>query len=185
MNDKIRIANAVRRVKIVARVIGTALLAYALFLSASHITEVGHMIGLAGIEAGTLFVFVDVMALFGKLLTLRYFVAKTRRIGYKLMLTGGLVSLVCNVTAGDTWGARGYGAGIVCFAIAMEYATMNIKGKQVNTEPRRTRTPKAPDAVELTARQIAARKGAETRRRNAAAQVSPATVAEIDSIVTS
>ena len=142
MNDKTRIANAVRRAKAVARIIGTSLLAYGLFLSAGHITEVGHAIGLAGHEAATLFVFVDILALYGKLLTSKLFVAKTRRIGYKLMSLGGALSLGCNVGAGLLHGNVGraaYGAGIVAMIVLIEYATVNIKGKTVNLAERAPR----------------------------------------------
>ncbi|HEX6872666.1 MAG TPA: hypothetical protein VF163_16335 [Micromonosporaceae bacterium] len=151
MNDKAKIALAVRRATGIARIIGFGLLGYGLYLSAGHITEVGHLIGLTGAEAGTLFIFVDIVALLGKLLTSKYFVAKTRRIGYKLMLAGGLLSLACNVAAGGAQGNPGraaYGAFIVLMIVVIEYATVNIKGKTVNTEPR-VRTPKAPPAVEL------------------------------------
>jgi hypothetical protein len=174
MQDKTKIAVAVGRAKAIARVIGVGLLAYGLWLSRGHITEVGYAIGLAVFEAETLFVLVDVVALFGKLLTSRLFVAKTRRIGYKLMALGGLLSLAANVAAGVLHGSLGralYGAGIVAMIVLIEYATVNIKGKTVNTEPRAPRQPKAPE--QLTPRQIAARKGAETKRRNAVAPTSP------------
>jgi hypothetical protein len=165
MQDKIRIARAVGRAKAIARVIGVGLLAYGLWLSRGHITEIGYAIGLPSFEAETLFVLVDVVALFGKLLTSRLFVAKTRRIGYKLMALGGLLSLAANVSAGFLHGSLGralYGAGIVVMIVLIEYATVNIKGKTINTEPRARKAPE-----QLSARQIAARKGAETKRRKA------------------
>jgi hypothetical protein len=142
MNDKIRIARAVKRAKTIARLIGVGLLAYGLYLSAGHITEIGFAIRLDPIEAHTLFVFIDVVALFGKLLTAVYFVARTRRIGYKLMGLGGGLSLACNIAAGaihGDWGRAAYGAFIVGMIVLIEYATVNIKGKTINTEGRKPR----------------------------------------------
>lgn len=170
MQDKIRIARAVGRAKAIARIIGVGLLAYGLWLSRGHITEIGYAIGLSVFEAETLFVLVDIVALLGKLLTSRLFVAKTRRIGYKLMVVGGALSLAANVTAGLLHGGLGralYGAGVVAMIVLIEYATVNIKGKTVNTEPRARKAPEP-----ITPRQAAARKGAETRRRNATATAS-------------
>lgn len=149
MNDKIRIARAVKRAKTIARLIGVGLLAYGLYISAGHITEIGFALKLASAEAHTLFVFIDVVALFGKLLTASYFVARTRRIGYRLMGMGGGLSLACNIMAGVILGAYGraiYGAFIVGMIVLIEYATVNIKGKTINTEGRKPRA-QAPAAT--------------------------------------
>lgn len=145
MNEKAKIAKAVATARAIARLIGAGLLIYGLVLSAGHITDVARWIGLVGHEAATLFVFIDIVALFGKLLTIKLFVAKTRRIGYKLMGAGGGLSLACNVGAGLVVGNIGralYGAFIVLMIVVIEYATVNIKGKTVNTEPR-TRRPRS------------------------------------------
>lgn len=153
MQDKIRIAQAVRRAKTIARIIGVGLLAYGLYLSAGHITEIGLWLRLSDFEARTLFVLVDVVCLFGKLLTApRYFVAKTRRIGYRLMALGGMLSLACNVLAGVLHGGvgrAGYGAFVVTMIVVIEYAAANIKGKTIATEPR---TPRAPAPVKAGGR---------------------------------
>lgn len=133
--DKAKIAKAVNRAKLIGRVIGTGIMGYGLYLSAGHITEVGHAMHLASMEAKTLFIFVDVVALFGKILTSQHLVAKTRRNGYKLMIAGGAASLICNITAGLLTGGFGraiYGAIIVGIVAALEYVTLNIKGKNVN-----------------------------------------------------
>lgn len=163
MNDKIRIARAVQRAKTIARMIGAGLLAYGLYLSAGHITEVGQFIRLNSIEAHTLFVFIDIVALFGKLLTSSLLVAKTRRIGYKLMMLGGGLSLACNVAAGavrSDWGRAGYGAFIVAMIVLIEYATVNIKGKTVNTEGRKPKAPVVAPATSVTRTWSPARRAA-------------------------
>ncbi len=138
--DKAKIAKAVNRTKMIGRIIGLVIMGYGLYISADHITQVGHW--LTNMEAKTLFVFVDVVALFGKLQTSHHLVAKTRRNGYRLMIGGAAVSLICNVTAGLLSGGAGraiYGAAIVGIVGVIEYTTLNIKGKTVNMEAKRSR----------------------------------------------
>ena len=91
-ND-IKAANAARRTVAFGLVSGALFAIYCLYLSREHITYVGYFLRLKPIEAETLFLFVDFLALFGKMLTSRHLSAKTRRIGYKWMIGGGTASL--------------------------------------------------------------------------------------------
>lgn len=152
--NKAKIAKAVNRTKMIGRIIGLVIMGYGLYISADHITQVGHWMRLTDMEAKTLFVFVDVVALFGKLLTSHHLVAKTRRIGYKLMIGGAAVSLICNVMAGLLTGGAGraiYGAAIVGIVGAIEYATLNIKGKTVNVDGAKRTRPQPQVAAPMSA----------------------------------
>jgi hypothetical protein len=195
MNDKLQATETARKIVNSGLTFGVILGIYTLWISRDHITHIGYAIGLGGFEAQTLFLLVDFIAVYGKVLTNRKLSAKTRRIGKQGLLTGLGLSLVCNVMSGlikggiipadlavGGVGAAIYGVFIVAMLVWIEHAVSNTKAKASTTERRAPRAPKAP-AEALTPRQIAARKGAETKRRNAAMPVSPATVAEIDSII--
>lgn len=135
---------------------------YALFLSRENITHVGYVIHLKPIEAETLFLFVDFLALFGKMLTGKRLQAKTRRIGYKWMIGGGTASLACNFFSGAVNGNYGealYGTALVLLIVALEYTIANTKAIAT-----RTTTTVETSTETLTPRQIAARKGAATRK---------------------
>lgn len=114
---------------------GIMFVIYCLFLSREHITYVGYAIRLKPLEAETLFLFVDFLALFGKMLTHKHLSARTRRIGYKWMIGGGAASLVCNVLAGllqGNYGEAGYGAALVGLIVFLEYTIANTKAKAAN-----------------------------------------------------
>ena len=151
MNDKIKAAAAAKRTMVIGVVSGALIALYGLVISREHITEVGHAIGLNKLEAETLFVFVDFIALYGKMLTSKRLAAKTRRIGYRFLVFGGLASLACNVVAGflhGKIGAAGYGAFIVGIVAALEYAIANTKAKTTSTAPAEPRTRKTSAAAE-------------------------------------
>lgn len=171
MNDKVKAAVAAKRTMVTGVLCGVALVTYGLWISRGHITHIGYAIGLDAFEAETLFLLVDFLYLYGKMLASKRLSAKTRRIGGKFMIAGGAASLACNVASGVLSGSIGksaYGAVLVGIIAALEYAIANTKAKTVVKQQARAAT-----AAPLTPRQLAARKGAETRRRNALAPVSP------------
>lgn len=130
------ITNPVRRTVAMGIGSGALMLVYGLFLSREHITHVGHMLRLAEHEAATLFIFVDLLAVFGKMMMSKHLSAKTRRIGKWFLIAGGALSLTCNVVSGFAsggYGAAGYGAFIVGIIAALEYATANIRAKRAAT----------------------------------------------------
>lgn len=163
------------RIKTAVIVVTALIMAYALFVSRDHITHVAHLIGLTGYQASTLFVFIDLPALIGKVLQLRYFAASTRKMGFKLMLLSGSLSLACNVVSGifaGGYGPAGYGAFIVLMFVGLEHVIVRIKPAAAVTRAKNAvsvETPKSPNPK----RSAAARKSAATRRRNAAAAVAP------------
>jgi len=163
------------RIKTAVIVVTALIMAYALFVSRDHITHVALLIGLTGYQASTLFVFIDLPALIGKVLQLRYFAASTRKMGFRLMALSGTLSLVCNIVSGFVgggYGPAGYGAFIVLMFVGLEHVIVRIKPAAAVTRAKNAgavKTPKSPNPK----RSAAARKGAETRRRNAVAPVSP------------
>ncbi|MET0904303.1 MAG: hypothetical protein ABWZ52_13775 [Acidimicrobiales bacterium] len=142
MNDKIKAAAAAKRTVITGMASGALIALYGLWISRSHITHIGYAIGLNPLEAETLFVFIDFVAIYGKMLTSKRLSAKTRRIGYKFLAFGGVASLGCNVASGILHGSIGgaaYGAFIVGIVAALEYAIANTKAKAVvGSAPRET-----------------------------------------------
>jgi hypothetical protein len=166
------------RVRAAVTTVAGLIMVYALFVSADHISHVAHLIGLGGYQASTLFVLIDIPALVGKVLRLRYFAATTRRTGMRLMVASGTLSLVCNVASGWFGGGTGpatYGAFVVAMFLVMENVVTKIKPAAAVTRAKNADTSTETEA-QLTPRQIAARKGIETKRRNAAKPVSPGRV---------
>ncbi len=163
------------RVRLAVTLVATLIMVYALFVSRDHITHVAHLIGLGGYQAETLFVLIDLPALVGKAMMLPYFAKRTRDAGRLLMVLSGSLSVVCNVTSG--WfgggiGPAGYGAFVVFMFLLLEWAVVRIKPAAAVTRARNAGGVET-QAPALTSRQIAARKGVETRRRKATAPVSP------------
>jgi hypothetical protein len=183
MNDFVTIANRVRGAVTATT---TLILLYVLYVSRDHITHIAHWIGLGGYQAATLFILIDLPAVIGRVLQTRYFANSTKRVGRRLTYSSGALSLACNVGSGiitGSPGVAGYGAFIVVMFMVLESVVTKIKPAAAVTRAKNAATEAKPSAPALTPRQIAARKGAETKRRKAIAPVSPATVAEIDSII--
>ncbi|HMG32002.1 MAG TPA: hypothetical protein VK585_17995 [Jiangellaceae bacterium] len=128
-----------------------------------------HLIGLYGYQAATLFILIDIPALVGKALRLRYFSTTTRKTGLRLMIVSGTLSLVCNVLSG--WfgggvGPAGYGAFVVLMFLVMENVVTRIKPAAAVTRAKNATS----DTTDSTPAQPAltpAQRGAETRKRNA------------------
>jgi hypothetical protein len=160
------------RVKLAVIIVTSLIMVYALWVSRDHITHVAHLIGLDGYPAGTLFIFIDLPALIGKVLNTKYFAASTRKMGRRMMVCSGSLSLACNVVSGifaGGLGPAGYGAFIVVMFLALESVVTRIKPAAAVTRAKRGSVKTTPASPALTTRQIAARKGAATRKANAAA----------------
>ncbi len=165
------------RIKLVATLTASGILLFVLYVSRDHITEIGHWLHLPNYQAQTLFILVDLPALVGRLLMLPCFASGTRAWGKKLSYISGGLSLGCNVGAGiiiGEMGVAGYGAFVVAIFLLMEHTVSKIKpAASVTKAKRAAKGIAAPAKPVLTPRQVAARKGAATRARNAAAPVSP------------
>jgi len=125
MNNKIA-----DRVRAAVTIVSGLIMLYALFVSADHEVHVAHLIGLRGYQASTLWVLIDLPAVVGKALRLKYFAASTRGTGLRLMITSGTLSLVCNVSSGWFGGGLGpaaYGAFVVGMFLVMENVVTKIR----------------------------------------------------------
>lgn len=146
----VQIADRIKRGVVV---VVSLIMAYALFVSRDHITHVAHLIGLTGYQAETLFILVDIPAIVGKVLQTKYFAASTRKVGKRLMIASGIVSLGCNVASGwfsGGYGPAGYGVFVVAMFLIMENVVTKIK-----------------PAAAVTARKNAAAGKAAPRKRTA------------------
>jgi len=137
----------------------------------------------AGWQAQTAFVLVDLPALIGKVMQIKaIFSGNTGRHGREMTYMSGSVSLACNATAGlihGSWGAAGWGIFVVVMFLYLESKMTKIKPAASVTRKKNAtaeNTIASTTAQPLTPRQIAARKGAATRARNAARPVSPGAV---------
>lgn len=166
------------RIKVGIIVAISLVMVYALVVSREHVTEVAHWLGVPGWQAETAFILVDLPALIGKVLQVKYFAHSTRKVGTRLTYLSGGISLACNIGAGlilGSYGAAGWGAFVVVMFLVLESVIVKIRPAAAVTRAKNaangTAQPTAP-----TARQLAARKAAATRKRNAAAQISPGRV---------
>jgi hypothetical protein len=169
------------RVKLAVVLAVGAIMVYALYVSKEHITEVALFIGVTGWQAWTAFVLVDLPALIGKVLQIRsIFSGYTGKHGRQMTYLSGSLSLACNASSGlihHSWGAAGWGIFVVIMFLYLESKLTKIRPAASVTRKRNATTENAAQpSTKPTARQLAARKGAETRRRNAARPVSPGQV---------
>jgi hypothetical protein len=103
---------------------------YALYVSMAHITHVATYIGIPGWQARTAFLLVDLPALIGKVLQMKYFAQSTRKTGRRLTYFSGAISLACNVLSGvlhGSAGAAGWGAFVVIMFLVLESVITKIK----------------------------------------------------------
>jgi hypothetical protein len=129
-------------------------------ISFGHIVDVSHTLGL-GIEAWTVPFFIDGIALLGKIGRLSRFTHETQHAGLTLMVGAGVLSLTCNVMAGDNLGQQLYGVLVVAAFVTTEWYA-----KKLQPAPRTVI--EVADEVKAK-RHAAAVKGAATRKANRAA----------------
>jgi len=145
----------------------TAVMAYAMIVSASHITHVAYTLHIGPAwQQNTAWILVDLPALIGKVLQIRaLFTGSTNTMGRKLTYFSGSISLACNVGSGlidGSYGAAGWGAFVVMMFLVLEGVITRIKVTQkLNNRDRKTEQAPASEAT-LTP----AQRGAITRRRN-------------------
>jgi hypothetical protein len=129
-------------------------------MSFMHIMELGHHLGL-GWQAWVAPFVIDGFALLGALGRSPEFDAATRKMGLRIMIAAGTVSLAANVGVGTNWGQRVWGVIVVAGAIVAEmYASKLTKAPEVVAA--------AEFDAEKAKRTAAALKGAKTRRDNKA-----------------
>lgn len=143
----------------VIRIVVWVFLAATAVISSTHIVDSGQRLGL-GWESWTLPMFIDGIALVGKLSMLPRFSASFRKSGFRLLMVGGVLSLAANIYAGHNLGQRAFGVIVVVGFMLLESHA---------TKADRTAIAPAPAEVvdEVKAkRRAAALKGAATRKAN-------------------
>lgn len=186
--------NSTKRMSLISFVVWMLLL-LAAGVSATHIVETAHKLGLHDWQAYTAPALIDLVAIVGKLSMHLHFAEAFRKSGFRLLMAGGTLSLACNVYAGENLGERAFGVLVVgAFMLLEHHATKG--GQQAVTEkPVRKLDPQT--AAERAAKAKATRernkleaeavaeaerwanmtrgqRAAETRARKSAAPVSPA-----------
>jgi hypothetical protein len=125
-----------------------ALMLLAAGISASHIIHAWEMLQLPAPYSYTTPLFIDLIAIAGKLSMLPRFdrYPAFQRSGRRMLMVMGGLSLAANIGAGSTWGERGYGLLIVGGFLFLENHLTKAAGKVKETPVAETvkmvRTPK-------------------------------------------
>jgi len=112
------------------RLVKTIAMSYfltALAFSFTHFIGAGQKVGLTGIGAASMPVLVDGLALVGMVLRSKYFDDYTNKIGLRMQLVCGTLSLAVNIYAGHTIGERIQGAAWVTAYLYLESVVSKIK----------------------------------------------------------
>jgi len=151
---------------------------YALFVSITHITHVAVWLGIPGWQAKTAFLLVDLPALIGKVLGMKYFARSTQKVGTKLMFFSGAISLTCNVSSGvleGSVGAAGWGAFVVVMFLVLEGVITKIRPAAAVTRAKNAVEGKTEKAEATTVAEVGPRGGqkwsAERRAKYEAAKL--------------
>lgn len=144
------------RTYIAAKTIVWAFVIGALVVSYTHIVHLFGMLGLHGWQAWAAPAFVDGFAMLGLLGRSHSFAPETRKIGLRIQVAATLISLVANITAGESCGARIFGAMVVAGYVVAEWYADKLRPIEAAH---------ADDAK--AKRSAAAKKAAATRKANA------------------
>lgn len=146
---------------LIVKVIAKLYFIGALIGSFAHLIHAAQKGGLTGAEAYSVPFMIDGLALTALVMRGEEFSTRTRRIGFRVFLLTGSMSLAGNVFAASNLGGAIYGVAIVALFIGMEWLSDNIESAQAE---------QAKTAVdEAEAKKAAAiAKGQATRRANKA-----------------
>lgn len=132
----------------------------ALTLSFMHLVHAGHKGGLTW-ESWTVPFMIDGIAVIGLVMRSHDFASRTRKIGFRVQCTAGVLSLAGNVYAAHNAGTAVFGVATVALFVFSEWLSDQIVSAEVETA--------ALAAAELAAKKAEAiRKGRATRARKAA-----------------
>lgn len=105
----------------IARTLVTVFMLGSLYLSFTHIAHLFETLGLTTNERWLAPAFIDTYMVLGKLLSLKCWTPKTRRIGHRVVIIGALLSLAANVLAGGSYGGRALGVLVVAGFLTGEW----------------------------------------------------------------
>jgi hypothetical protein len=143
----------------IAKVIAYGMFAGALALSASHIIGLFELLGAASLTACVMPIFIDGVALLGRLARSDRFAAQTRCTGLKVQIVASVISLIANVVAGHTVGDKVAGVMVVAGYVFAEWFADQLKPVEVDVA-----------ADRAAAKAAAVAKAAATRKANAEAK---------------
>jgi hypothetical protein len=112
--------NSIQRMRLISVGIW-ALLVLAAVVSASHIVDTAGTLGLSGWYRYAAVALIDFVAIVGKLSMHEDFKAPFRKSGFRLLMTGGALSLAANIYAGDNLGEKGFGVLTVSVFMLLEH----------------------------------------------------------------
>lgn len=133
----------------------------ALVMSFNDIVIASHKVQLEGWRAYTSPFMIDGIAVIGMLMRTEKWSKATRKLGLKVQITAGTLSLVCNVFAGSTTGERIQGFMIVALFLFSEWLSDRMETAQADVD--RERQAKRATATEKAKATRAANKAAEER----------------------
>jgi hypothetical protein len=151
----------------------------ALAVSFTHIIEASHKLGLFGWQSWTTPFAIDGIAVIGMVMRSVAFSTATRRLGFRVQITAGALSLACNVFAGNTLGERIYGVLIVALFVFSEWLSDRIESREVE-EAREQAAKRSAAAAKASATRKANRQAAERMVKNSKRRMRK----ELDDILT-
>lgn len=184
--------SSITRMRIINAVVWV-LLMLAGSLSASHIITTADKLGVHGWQRYCAPALIDVVAIVGKLSQHVDFMEPFRRSGLRLLMAGGIVSLFCNVYAGQNIGEKAFGVLVVGAFMMLESHAAKGGQRAVVVKTRRKLAPEIAAAraakaratreankqaatlaaeAEMLANMTPQQRGALTRQRKSAAPVS-------------
>lgn len=158
------------------RTVVWALMLLAAYVSASHIMHTSEMLGLSGWYVYTTPLFIDLIAVAGKLSMMARFneYPAFQRSGKWMLMLGGVLSLSANIAAGSNWGERGYGILVVGGFMLLENHATKAAGKATVEQVDPAEAARQQAIAEAEAQQ-AAEEAAEAARRSESAKKAAAT----------
>jgi hypothetical protein len=155
--------NKVSFIKVVAKLYFVGALA----ASFMHLIESGHKLELQAWETWTLPFMIDGFALVGMLMRGSEFSKATRKLGFRIQMGMGAVSLAGNVYAAHNRGGIAYGIAIVAMYLFLEYVSDRIQGAEVDVQAEAERIAREAAQAEADKKAAAIAKGQATRAKNA------------------
>lgn len=149
--------NKVQVIKIIAKLYFLGALTGS-FLHLIHAAQKG---GLTGVEAYSVPFMIDGLALTALIMRGSEFSTRTRKIGFRVFLFTGSLSLAGNVFAASNIGGMIYGVAIVALFLGMEWLSDNIESAQAEQDAKAAQ-------AEMDKKAAAIAKGQATRRANKA-----------------
>jgi hypothetical protein len=141
----------------------------AITASFAHIITAAHKIGLTGLEAWSVPFMIDGLVIIGMVMRGKRYSKATRKLGLRVQVIMGTISLTANVYAAHNVGGVIYGVAIVTLFLAAEWLAERLEGIEADVE--REAREKRSQAARKAAATRKANKAKATRKRNAQTRV--------------